>query len=93
MCAACDAATAVGARDRAIILLLARLGLRAGDVRHLCLTDIDWAHGRLRVMGKGRCETWLPLPQDVGDAVLHHLTRARRGAGAHNGPSVNLEPL
>jgi site-specific recombinase XerD len=77
LCAACDTATAVGARDRAIILLLARLGLRAGDVRNLCLTDIDWAHGRLRVMGKGRCETWLPLPQDAGDAVLHYLTRAR----------------
>lgn len=81
LCAACDAATVVGARDRAIILLLARLGLRAGDVRDLCLTDIDWAHGRLRVMGKGRCETWLPLPQDVGDAVLHYLTRARPALG------------
>lgn len=77
LCAACDPATATGARDRAVILLLARLGLRAGDVRDLRLGDIDWSHGRLRVMGKGRCETWLPLPQDAGDAVLHYLTHGR----------------
>ena len=75
--AACDPATAVGSRDRAVILLLARLGLRAGDVRDLRLGDIDWSHGRFRVIGKGRCETWLPLPQDVGDAVLHHLKCGR----------------
>jgi site-specific recombinase XerD len=75
--AACAPATPAGARDRAVILLLARLGLRAGDVRELRLGDIDWARGRLRLMGKGRCETWLPLPQEVGDAVLHYLTRAR----------------
>ena len=60
-----------------MILLLARLGLRAGDVRDLRLGDIDWVRGRLRLMGKGRCETWLPLPQEVGDAVLHYLTRFR----------------
>jgi site-specific recombinase XerD len=77
LCAACDPATATGARDRAVILLLARLGLRAGDVRDLRLTDIDWARGRLRVMGKGRCETWLPLPQDAGDAVRHYVTCGR----------------
>jgi site-specific recombinase XerD len=76
---ACDAATASGARDRAVILLLARLGLRAGDVRDLRVADIDWSHGRLRVIGKGRCETWLPLPQEVGDAVLHYLEYFRPG--------------
>ncbi len=75
--AACDPASATGARDRAVILLLARLGLRAGDVRHLRLADIDWTQGRLRVMGKGRCETWLPLPQDAGDAVLRYLQHFR----------------
>ena len=75
--AACDPATAAGSRDRAVILFLARLGLRAGDVRDLRLADIDWSQGRLRVMGKGRCETWLPLPQDVGDAVLHYLRHFR----------------
>ena len=75
--AACEPTTAAGARDRAVILLCARLGLRAGDVRALRLGDIDWPRGRLRVVGKGRCETWLPLPQEVGDAVWHYLTRIR----------------
>jgi site-specific recombinase XerD len=71
--AVCDPDCAAGSRDRAIILLLVRLGLRAGDVRDLLLVDIDWSHGRLRVMGKGRCESWLPLPQEVGEAILHYL--------------------
>lgn len=75
--AACDPSSAAGARDRAVILLLARLGLRAGDVRELRLADIDWSQARLRVVGKGRCETWLPLPQDAGDAVLHYLEDSR----------------
>ena len=75
--ATCGPDCAAGARDRAIILLLARLGLRAGDVRDLLLTDIDWSQGRIRVMGKGRCESWLPLPQEVGDAVWHYLEHFR----------------
>lgn len=75
--AACDPTTTAGARDRAIILLLARLGLRAGDVRDLRLADIDWPQGRLRVLGKGRCEIWLPLPQAPGDALLHYLAHFR----------------
>lgn len=75
--AAWDPATPAGSRDHAVILLLARLGLRAGDVRDLRVADIDWSHGRLRIIGKGRCETWLPLPQDVGDAILHYLKHFR----------------
>lgn len=75
--ATCDPSSAAGARDRAIILLLARLGLRAGDVRDLHLADIDWSQGRIRVVGKGRCETWLPLSQEAGDAVLHYLEHFR----------------
>ncbi len=75
--AVCDPNCAAGARDHAIILLLARLGLRAGDVRDLLLGDIDWSQGRIRVVGKGRCESWLPLPQEVGDAVWHYLNRFR----------------
>jgi integrase/recombinase XerD len=79
--AVCDSATGVGARDRAVILLLARLGLRAGDVRDLRLGDIDWAHGRFRVIGKSRSATWLPLPQEVGDAVgLEFLVTQPLGA-------------
>jgi site-specific recombinase XerD len=65
--------TLVGLRDRAILLLLARLGLRAGEVRGLCLSDLDWTRGQLRVVGKLRRPTWLPMPQDVGDAILAYL--------------------
>jgi integrase len=52
---------------------LARLGLRAGDLTQLRLTDIEWNNGTLRVMGKGRFEVRLPLPQDAGDALLRYL--------------------
>lgn len=75
--ASCNIATATGRRDRAICLLLARLGLRAGDVVQLKLADIDWANGHLKVLGKGRRETLLPLPQEVGDAVLAWLEDGR----------------
>jgi integrase/recombinase XerD len=64
-------------RDRAILLLLARLGLRAGDIVSLRLGDFDWQQGTLSVRGKGRRETRLPLPQDAGNAVLAYLERAR----------------
>jgi len=65
--------TSVGLRDRAVLLLLARLGLRAGEVRGLCLSDLDWERGQLRVVGKLRRPAWLPMPQDVGDAILAYL--------------------
>ena len=75
--ASCDTATHKGLRDRAILLLLARLALRAGDVLHLRLTDVDWDNARLRVCGKARREAILPLPQDAGDALLNYITGAR----------------
>lgn len=74
---ACDATTPTGARDRAILLLAARLGLRGGDIASLRLDDLDWTKGQVRVSGKSQQLTWLPLPQDAGDAVLHYLTTAR----------------
>jgi integrase len=70
---ACDPSLPMGQRDRAVILLLARLGLRAGDVAGLRFSDIDWADGSLLVSGKGRREVRLPLPQDVGDAILKYV--------------------
>jgi len=70
---ACDRPSSVTWRDRAMLLLLARLGLRACEVVGLRLGDIEWQQGRLRVVGKGRRESRLPLPQDVGDAVLGYL--------------------
>ena len=66
--ASCDPATAIGSRDRALVLILVRLGLRAGEAARLMLDDIDWASGRVRVTGKGR-EHVLPLPIDVGQAL------------------------
>ena len=75
--ATCEATTSVGIRDRAILLLLARLGLRAGDIVSLCMHDIDWQQATLSVRGKGRRETRLPLPQDAGEAVLMYLDQVR----------------
>lgn len=75
--AACDATDRVGMRDRAILLLLARLGLRAGDVASLRLPDISWPLATIRVSGKGQREALLPLPQDVGDAILTYLEFGR----------------
>ncbi len=70
---ACDTGTMMGARDRSIIVLLARLGLRAGDVAGLRFSDIDWADASFVVSGKGRCEMRLPLPQEVGDALVTYM--------------------
>ena len=75
--ASCDPATPKGMRDRAILLLLARLALRAGDVANLRLNDIDWDHAVVRVSGKSRRAAVLPLPQDVGDAVRDYIFHAR----------------
>jgi site-specific recombinase XerD len=73
--AACDGERRL--RDRAVVLLLARLGLRAGEVANLEITDIDWRNGRLAVCGKSRRAEWLPLTQEVGDAIVAYLERAR----------------
>jgi integrase/recombinase XerD len=73
----CDLTKPHGIRDKAILLLLARLGLRAGDIRGMRLSDVEWNEGALRVRGKGRREVRLPLPQDAGDALLDYLERAR----------------
>jgi site-specific recombinase XerD len=75
--ASCADRGARGVRDCAILLLLSRLGLRAGDILEMRLGDIDWSSGTLRVKGKGRRETRLPLPQDAGDAVLVYLASGR----------------
>tara|TARA_R110001592_G_C13162694_1_gene749043 strand:- start:1980 stop:3227 length:1248 start_codon:yes stop_codon:yes gene_type:complete len=71
--AGCEGNSTKRVRDRAIILLLVRLGLRAGDVSGMCIDDIDWSSVTLRVIGKSRYEVRLPLPQDVGDAILRYL--------------------
>jgi integrase/recombinase XerD len=77
MIESCDLQKAHGIRDKAVLLLLTRLGLRAGDILHLRLGHIDWTDGTLRVSGKGRREVCLPLPQDAGEAMLDYIRDAR----------------
>ncbi len=73
----CDRSSVLGRRDYAILLLLARLGLRAHEVRHLTLGDIKWASGEVLIRGKGSREDRLPLPADVGRAVIAYLKKGR----------------
>lgn len=73
----CDPATAVGRRDRAVLLLLARLGLRGGEVLALTLEDIDWNASRLCVRGKNGHECLMLLPTDVGEAIAAYLQYGR----------------
>ncbi len=93
--------TAVGRRDYAILLVLARLGLRASELVGLELDDIDWNAGQVRIRGKGGYRTALPLPSDVGEAIAAYLThgrplstcrrvflRARAPIGGFRGPSA-----
>ena len=76
--ASCDRRTLVGRRDFAILLLLARLGLRAGEVAAIQLDDVDWRGGELLVRGKGSRHDVLPLPVDVGEAIVSYLRRRPR---------------
>src|SRR5256884_5326323 len=74
---ACNPVTAEGARDRAVLLLFVRLGLLDGDILHMRHADIDWENGALKLTGKGRRQSALPLPQDVGDAILNYVEQWR----------------
>jgi site-specific recombinase XerD len=74
---ACQRDTAGAHRDHAIILLLARLGLRASEVITLELDDVDWRAGVLTVRGKGRSHDSLPLPADLGQALARYLRHHR----------------
>ena len=74
---ACDRRTAVGRRNYAILLLLARLGLRAGEVVALQLEDVNWRAGEILVRGKGLLHDRMPLPADVGQALASYLRRDR----------------
>lgn len=73
----CDRSGPKGQRDYAIFLLLARLGLRAGEVVALCLEDLDWRAGELTIRGKGSRLDRLPMPQDVGEALADYLHHGR----------------
>jgi integrase/recombinase XerD len=74
---ACDRRRASGRRDYAVIVLILRLGLRASEVARLRLDDLDWRAGELTVHGKGGRVDQLPLPVDVGEAIVSYLRRGR----------------
>ena len=74
---ACDRQTKIGLRNYAIILLLVRLGLRACEVIRLSLDDVDWRDGTITVDGKGSKMATLPLPDDVGRALVAYMKRSR----------------
>jgi site-specific recombinase XerD len=73
----CNRQTPIGRRNYAILLLLARLGLRAGEVVALDLDDIDWKEGLIAIHGKGGKSVLLPMPVDVGEAIADYLRRDR----------------
>lgn len=75
--ASCDRGASAGRRDYAILMLLARLGLRGGEVSALTLDDIDWESGEIVVHGKGQRVARLPLPADVGSALVNYLRQDR----------------
>jgi integrase/recombinase XerD len=77
MIESCDRSSNVGRRDVAMLLVLSRLGLRAGEAAGLGLDDIDWRAGELIVRGKGPKDSRLPLPVDVGEAIADYLRHGR----------------
>ena len=78
----CDRSTLVGVRDFAIMMLVARLGLRSIEVARLELRDVDWRAGELVVRGKARRQDRLPLPSEVGEALVAYLSDGRNPADA-----------
>ena len=74
---ACDRSSAVGRRDVAVITMLRRLGLRCSEVAALEVSDIDWRAGTLTIHGKGSRTDRMPLPVDVGEAVVEYLRHGR----------------
>lgn len=90
---ACDGNSCSRLRDRAVVLLLVRLGVRAGDLACLRMGDIEWETGTLRVSGKGRYEVRLPLPQDAGEALLRYLESRPRIAGSDHVFVRNIAPF
>jgi site-specific recombinase XerD len=73
----CNRSNKVGQRDYTILLVLARLGLRAGEVAKMTLDDIDWEAGEIIIQGKGPRKDRVPLPWDVGEALVTYLQHGR----------------
>lgn len=90
--AAADTSTPAGLRDRAIVVLISRLGLRAGEVATLALEDLDWLTGTLVVEGKGGRVLRLPIPADVGQALVDYLRQGRPAGAADRAVFIRLRP-
>jgi integrase len=96
MLGGCDQERPNGRRDFAILLLMSRLGLRAVEIFRMRLDDIDWRSGVLDVHGKGGRFDRLPLPQDVGEAIVEYLRFGRRPSDTRamflqaSGPAVGM---
>jgi site-specific recombinase XerD len=73
----CDRTTAMGRRDYAILMLLGKLGLRANEVATLTLDDIDWRRGEMLIHAKGRQRALMPMPPDIGSALVAYLRDGR----------------
>ncbi|GAA6527991.1 tyrosine-type recombinase/integrase [Intrasporangium sp. DVR] len=90
--AAADTSTPAGLRDRAIVILISRLALRAGEVAALGLDDLHWHDGRLVIHGKGERVLTLPLPSDVGQALVDYLRDGRPAGAADRAVFTRLRP-
>ena len=88
----CDMASRSGSRDLAVLTMLVRLGLRAGEVAKLQLHDIDWRAGEIVVHGKGNCIDRLPLPTDIGEAVATYLHLSRPETAQGRSVFVRVNP-
>jgi integrase/recombinase XerD len=89
--ASCDRGTADGRRDLAMLTLLARMGLRAGEVAGLRLDDIDWRRGEITITGKGNRRDQLPLPCDAGEAVAAYLQQGRPATALDRGVFIRVK--
>ena len=89
--ASCDRRSADGRRDLAMLTLLARMGLRAGEVAGLRLDDVDWRHGQITIVGKGNRRDQLPLPADVGEAVVAYLREGRPAAALDRSVFIRIK--
>ena len=89
--ASCDQSKPDGRRDYAMMLLLARMGLRAGEVAGLQLADIGWRHGEITIAGKGNRRDRLPLPADVGEAIAAYLRDGRPSAALDRSVFIRIK--
>ncbi|MGH3755868.1 MAG: tyrosine-type recombinase/integrase [Pseudonocardiaceae bacterium] len=89
--ASCDGQTTAGRRDLAMLTLLARMGLRSGEVAGLRLDDINWRGGEITIRGKGNRRDQLPLPADAGEVVAAYLRDGRPATALDRGVFIRIK--